>query len=431
VLHGLIAVIAALAAAGGPGTPRAEPERPPTAVIRWSHSVSLGKPGDGRLVGGVRFPAEGRYFFTWDPVLLRSPDRWWRRYGNDRLVSTVLDVIGAYARAHPEAPRVGIGDLSRPRGGDFGHKHATHQNGLDVDVYFPRRDRRERSPHSARQIDRRLAQDLLNRFVRAGAVRIFIGPNTHLRGPRRIVRILWNHDNHMHVRIAAHARSAFPTGRSALGRPIGAIEVGDPLSPRRALVVGCIHGDECAGLAVTRILLKSHPNADLWIVPNLNPDGFAARHRENARGVDLNRNFSAGWQRGRASGPYAFSEPETGFARALIRRLHPSLTIWFHQPQGLVRAWGRSVPAARRYAVLTGVPFRRLRWPPGSAPQWQNRRFRRGASYVVELPPGRLSTTSARRYAGAVLTAAESTGRAPSLTADRVRREERRAPLSW
>ncbi len=407
MLHGLIALIAALAAAGGPGTTRAEPDGPPTAVIHWRHSVSLGQPADGGLRGGVRLPAEGRYFFTWDPVRLRSPDRWWRRYGSDRLVSTVLGVVGAYGRTHPEAPRVGIGDLCRPRGGDFGPKHATHQNGLDVDVYYPRRDRRERPPDSARQINRGLAQDLLNRFVRAGAVRIYIGPNTQLRGPRRILRILWNHDNHMHVRIPARASGGFPAGRSALGRPIDAIEVGDPFSPRRTLVVGCIHGNECAGLAITRALLKSHPHADLWIVPNLNPDGFAARNRENARGVDLNRNFSKGWRRLQTSGPYPFSEPETRFAEALIRRLRPSMTIWFHQPQGLVRAWGRSVPAGRRYAELAGVPFRRLRWPPGSAPQWQNRRFRRGASYVVELPPGRLSATSARRYARAVLTAAE------------------------
>jgi hypothetical protein len=33
-------------------------------------------------------------------------------------------------------------------------------------------------------------------------VKIFVGPNTHLRGPARIVRVLALHDNHMHVRIA-------------------------------------------------------------------------------------------------------------------------------------------------------------------------------------------------------------------------------------
>jgi murein endopeptidase len=136
-------------------------------------------------------------------VLRRSPNRAGRRFGTDRLVRVVLEVIEEYAAANPHAPRVGIGDLSRRRGGPFGPKHATHQNGLDADVYFPRRDGRERPPRFARQIDRRLAQDLVDRFVRAGAVVVYVGPNTGLRGRPQVVKVLWNHDNHLHVRIGA------------------------------------------------------------------------------------------------------------------------------------------------------------------------------------------------------------------------------------
>jgi hypothetical protein len=169
--------------------------------VQWRRSLSLGRPDAGALVRGVRLPAQGPTFFTWDPIFHRSPDRPWRRWGNDRLVRILLTVLAEYARVHPDAPRVGIGDLSRPHGGYFGPKHISHQNGLDVDVYYPRPDRRERPPVRANQIDRPLAQDLLDRFLAAGAVRIFVGPNTHLHGPPRVVRILWNHDNHMHVRI--------------------------------------------------------------------------------------------------------------------------------------------------------------------------------------------------------------------------------------
>jgi murein endopeptidase len=176
---------------------RAQPQVP------WQDSLSLGRPDRGTLVRGVRFPEQGTTFFTWDPIRHRSPDRPWRRYGNDRLVRIVLRVVDAYARAHPHAPRLGIGDLSRRHGGYFGPKHVSHQNGLDVDVYYPRLDRRERPPIRAGQIDRPLAQDLLDRFLAAGAVKIFVGPNTHLTGPSRIVSVLANHDNHMHVRIAA------------------------------------------------------------------------------------------------------------------------------------------------------------------------------------------------------------------------------------
>ena len=169
--------------------------------IRWHRSRALGTPANGRLVRGVQLPAEAATFFTWDPVLHRSPNRGWRRWGTDRLMRLVLRISREYAAAHPHAPRLGIGDLSRPRGGPFGPKHATHQNGLDVDVYYPRLDGLERPPKRVAQIDRRLAQDLVDRFVRAGVDLVYVGPNTGLRGPPGVVQVLWNHDNHVHVRI--------------------------------------------------------------------------------------------------------------------------------------------------------------------------------------------------------------------------------------
>ena len=134
-----------------PVIPAPPPEPEPEPRIRWQRSLAVGDPAAGRLIRGVRLPSEGAEFFTWDPVKRRSPNRWWRRYGTDRLVRMVLAVVREYAAAHPGAPRLGIGDLSRPRGGDFGPRfgyigHASHQNGLDVDVYYPRADGRERAP---------------------------------------------------------------------------------------------------------------------------------------------------------------------------------------------------------------------------------------------------------------------------------------------
>jgi murein endopeptidase len=189
--------------ASGFASPFAGPHAyaPPPAKIRWRDSQSLGVPGDGRLVHGVRLPAAGPHYFTWDPLLHRRPDRPWRRWGNDELVRTLLGIIATYAAQHPGAPRVGVGDLSRPHGGPFGPRHATHQNGLDVDVYYPRRDRRERPPLTVDQIDHRLAQDLVDLFVRAGVELVFVGPNTGLAGPPGVVQVLWNHDNHLHARI--------------------------------------------------------------------------------------------------------------------------------------------------------------------------------------------------------------------------------------
>ena len=213
-----VVAIAALALAAAPaahsfldpgsGRPAARavvaeaPERP-RPQIRWRSSRAVGSPSGGRLVRGVRLPGEAAGFFTWDPLLHRVPNRAHRRWGTDDLVGLVLRVVRDYGRAHPHAPRVGIGDLSRRHGGPFGPKHASHQNGLDVDVYYPRRDRRERPPRRVAQIDRRLAQDLVDRFVRAGAEIVYVGPNTGFRGPPGVVQVLWNHDNHLHVRIPA------------------------------------------------------------------------------------------------------------------------------------------------------------------------------------------------------------------------------------
>jgi murein endopeptidase len=191
VLRTLTALVV-LALAHGP--PAADP------VVHWRHSTSLGRPDHGSLVNGVQLPAEGITFFTWDPVLLRSPDRGWRRWGNDRLVRMVQEVVGEYWLENPDAPRVCIGDLSRRHGGDFQPTHASHQNGLDVDVYFPRIDRVLRAPTTAGEIDHRLAQDLLDRFVAAGAQMIFVGYSTGLHGPAGVVIPYPGHEYHMHVR---------------------------------------------------------------------------------------------------------------------------------------------------------------------------------------------------------------------------------------
>jgi len=182
----------------GPGRPRVE----------WRDSEALGLPGAGRLTRGVKLPATGSSLFTWDPIQRESPNREWRRWGTDELVRTTLRVVREYAAAHPNAPRVGIGDLSRPHGGDFGPRyglpgHASHQNGLDADVYYPRRDRRERPPTTVPQVDQRLSQELVDRFVAAGAEKVLVGPNTSLTGPPDIVVPYANHDNHLHVRLPA------------------------------------------------------------------------------------------------------------------------------------------------------------------------------------------------------------------------------------
>lgn len=187
---------------------RPRSRRTARAAVRWRSSIALGRPDAGRLVRGVRLPSEGRHFVTWDPVRRRAPNRWWRRYATDRLIRVVLRVLDDFTSAHAGARRVVVGDLSRPRGGDFGRRfgpigHASHQNGLDVDIYYPRRDRRQGVPSGTGDVDLALAQDLVDRFVRAGAQRVFVGPGMGLRGPASVVQPLPNHHNHLHVRLPA------------------------------------------------------------------------------------------------------------------------------------------------------------------------------------------------------------------------------------
>jgi murein peptide amidase A len=189
------------------------------------------------------------------------------------------------------------------------------------------------------------------------------------------------------------------------------VDVGDPTAARRVLVVGCIHGNECAGEAVTRRLrrLSPPPGVDLWLVDDLNPDGHAAGTRQNARGVDLNRNFSFRWRPLGGvfnSGPRPFSEPESRAARRLILRVHPAITIWFHQHLRLVDAAGGELRIERRYARLVGLPLRHL--PPyhGTATRWENHTMPGTTAFVVELPAGPMPAAAVRRHARAVLTVA-------------------------
>jgi protein MpaA len=175
-------------------------------------------------------------------------------------------------------------------------------------------------------------------------------------------------------------------------------------------VVGCIHGDEPAGIAIARAIPRLRPRGvDVWVVDDLNPDGVASHSRQNAHGVDLNRNFPAGWRPLGAqgdqqySGPAPLSEPEAKIAHALVARLRPTVSVWFHQPVGVVDWSGGDVGVERHIAGLLGLPLRRLPRYPGSAVGWENRVLPRGTAFVVELPAGRLSRTRALRYARALV----------------------------
>jgi protein MpaA len=208
-------------------------------------------------------------------------------------------------------------------------------------------------------------------------------------------------------------------GRSVDGRPIRGYRVGDPTAARRLLVVGCVHGNETAGEAITRRLRATPPVAgvQLWVVDQFNPDGCAANTRQNARGVDLNRNSPWHWRRLSGmfySGPRPLSEPESRAINQLVRCLRPQVSIWYHQSATLVDDSGGSRSIERRYANLVGLPFRHYGLQPGSITSWQNAAFPKDTAFVVELPAGRLTSASVARHTSAVEALATAIGSRPS-----------------
>jgi protein MpaA len=198
------------------------------------------------------------------------------------------------------------------------------------------------------------------------------------------------------VRLLALLLAVLPVGHSVDGAAIRPVVLGNAAAPHRVLVVGCIHGNEPAGIAIVRRLIAAGAPAgtEIVAVTSVNPDGCARGTRQNAHGVDLNRNFPSNWspigRRGsfQYAGPRPLSEPESRYAVKLIEQLKPQITIWFHQHQGFVRAWGQSVTTARRFAQLAAYPYQSIEWPYGTASNWQNHRFPGTASFVVELPAG-------------------------------------------
>jgi protein MpaA len=140
--------------------------------------------------------------------------------------------------------------------------------------------------------------------------------------------------------------------------------------PVAGLLVAAQHGEEAVTALLARRLLERVPgHATRWaVVPVANPDGLINGTRQNAAGVDLNRNFPATTWRSDDSytyppeiqqerrvienrtnlsspGEHAGSEPESRALMALVERLQPPLVIDIHSPLELVLPRGDVPPA--------------------------------------------------------------------------------------
>jgi protein MpaA len=156
-------------------------------------------------------------------------------------------------------------------------------------------------------------------------------------------------------------------GVSVEGRPLEAVDVaGTRDAPGvAALIFGAIHGDEPGSAELCRRFLDAlaaqPPLYRTVVIVAANPDGLARNRKNNARDVDLNRNFAArNWQRGHQPGydpgPVPQSEPETAALAALIDRLQPRTLVAVHQPFRCVNWDGAGQGLADLMATACGYP---------------------------------------------------------------------------
>jgi hypothetical protein len=203
-------------------------------------------------------------------------------------------------------------------------------------------------------------------------------------------------------------------GTSVRGRDIVAYRKGNPDARRTVLVLGQMHGDEKAGTVTAgwiRHRLPVDSDADVWIVPTMNPDGLAADTRRNAHGVDLNRNFPTdGWVRtdpdsSTYGGPRAASEPETRAMARFLREIRPDWIVSVHQPYGSVGRNGKTPKLVRRLGHELHLPLEHISVGTPDAhvaptlASWFNAKFPGGAVTVeyTRNPTRRFDTVVAGR----------------------------------
>jgi protein MpaA len=168
--------------------------------------------------------------------------------------------------------------------------------------------------------------------------------------------------------------------------------------PIAGLLTAAQHGEEGDTALLARRLLERVPASETrWaVVPVLNPDGLLNGTRQNAAGVDLNRNFPAStWRPERSRtyppgiarelrvsphrtnysspGTHPGSEPETQAQMALVERLRPGLVVDLHSPLELILVRGEAPrEISGRLASAAGLSIHRdLDSPcPGAFDDW-------------------------------------------------------------
>jgi penicillin-insensitive murein endopeptidase len=173
----------------------------------------------GCLAGGVELPENGK---TWQAMRLSRGRNW----GHPDMVAYLKRTSAEVARK-TKWKGLYIGDISQPRGGPMISGHASHQLGLDADIWMlpaknlrlSRKDRENLSSSNVRSANKksvssdwtRTHMEVMKIAASDPAVdRIFVTAPAkiymckHARGNKKWlqkIRPFWGHNHHFHVRL--------------------------------------------------------------------------------------------------------------------------------------------------------------------------------------------------------------------------------------
>ena len=189
-------------------------------------------------------------------------------------------------------------------------------------------------------------------------------------------------------------------GTSWQRRPLELYRLGT--GPVGLLLLAVMHGDEPAGEYFCHQLLAEvaeQPgllgSQTLLVCPVVNPDGLALGTRQNARGVDLNRNFpTRDWALGPAGeryygGPEPASEPETQALMRLVHTEKPGRIVTIHADlhnlnyDGPAQALAEAMAGENGYTLAPDIGYP----TPGSFGGYAGRE-RSIPTITLELPEG-------------------------------------------
>lgn len=171
-------------------------------------------------------------------------------------------------------------------------------------------------------------------------------------------------------------QTSFSIGRSVQGRHIMAYRFGSGAS--KIVFVGGMHGNEKSSVATLNAFIdyledraRDIPaHRSIIVIPNHNPDAYAASRRTNANNVDLNRNWPANdWQSSvqipggqtlpQGGGATPLDQPETAALASFINSQQPRLVLTYHAVARVIISndVGDSATIGQKYAADTRYRF--------------------------------------------------------------------------